>query len=114
MIKARVVEEEKKVYVDVSGYITSSEAKKFLMEYKQITKRIKSMHYKLVVTPLVFECENNNDLKNVCMTFYKTGYKKMYLVDPNNYIMSTMSLGPIEKKMFSKAVVVISKKEDVK
>lgn len=108
MISARVVEDEKKVIVDVSGYISSKDAKTFLMQYSQATKNIKTSMYRLVVNTSIFECENDNDIKTVCMAFYKSNYKKMYLVDPNNYIMSTMSLGPFEKKMFMKAVKVVS------
>ncbi|MEF9991055.1 MAG: hypothetical protein RRZ84_01445 [Romboutsia sp.] len=114
MIKLNVVEEEKRVYVDVSGYISSNDTKRFVDEYKKVTKQIKGAQYKLVVTPEIFECENNNDMRTICMTFYKSGYKKMYLVDPNNYIFNTMSLGHMEKKMFSKAVKIISHKDNAR
>lgn len=114
MITARIVESEKRIHVDVSGYITSNDAKKFIGEYKQMTRSIKSSQYKLVVIPSVFECESKEDLRTVCMSFYKSSYRSMYLVDPNNYIMSIMSLGPIEKRMFLKVVKIVSRKEDVR
>lgn len=114
MINTRVVEEEKKVYINVSGYITSRDAREFLNNYKQITRGIKSSQYKLVVTPSMFECENSDDIRTVCMALLKTGYKKMYLVDPNDYIMSTMSLGAMEKKLFFKSVNVVKNKADAR
>lgn len=114
MIFANILDDEKKVIVDVSGYISSKDAKQFLAQYKQMTKNVRTSQYKLVVNTSLFECENNEDIRAVCMAFYKSNYRHMYIVDPNNYIMSTMSLGPIEKKMFMKSVKVVSKKEDAR
>lgn len=114
MINTSVVEEEKKVYINVSGYITSRDAREFLNNYKQITREIKSSQYKLIVTPSIFECENNDDIRSVCMALFKTGYRKMYLVDPDNYIMNTMSLGAMEKKLFFKSVKVVKTKDDTR
>ncbi|MGL5313108.1 MAG: hypothetical protein ACRC92_07665 [Peptostreptococcaceae bacterium] len=114
MISVRIEESEKRVYVDVSGYINAREAKDFLNKYKQSTRGIKSPQYTLIVTPAVFECEVAEDIRNVCMSFFKTGYKKMYLVDPNSYIMSIMSLGPLEKKMFTKSVKIVKSINDIK
>ncbi len=101
MISMRIEESEKRVYIDVNGYINAKESREFLTKYKQQTRGIKSSQYTLVVTPSVFECETNEDIRSVCMSFFKTGYKKIYLVDPNSYIMSIMSLGPLEKKILN-------------
>lgn len=114
MISTTILENEKKVIVDVSGYISRNDAKRFIMEYKEVTKGLKTSQYRLIVNTSLFECENNEDIRNVCMTFYKSNFRNMYLVDPGNHIMSTMSLGPLEKKMFMKAVKVVSKKGDVR
>lgn len=107
MISARVDENEKRVYVDVSGYINSSQAKEFMNNYKQMIKGIRTAQYNLIVMPSIFECENKEDIRNICMAFFKNGYKKMYLVDPDNYIMSNLSLGSFEKKIFTKSVKVV-------
>lgn len=114
MISARVSEGEKIVYVDVSGYITSRDANNFIRDYKQMTKGVKTSQYRLVVTPSIFECEDNEDIRTVCMSFLKSGYKKMYLVDPRNYIMGTLSLGTMEKKLFTKSVKIIGNVNDIK
>lgn len=114
MISSRVSESEKIVYVDVSGYITSKEASDFMRSHKQMTKGIKASQYRLVVTPSVFECESNEDIRNVCMSFFKSGYKKMYLVDPRNYIMGSLTLGAMEKKLFTKSVKIIGNINDIK
>lgn len=114
MISVRVDEHEKRVYVDVNGYINSKDAREFNNKYKQVTKGMRASQYNLVVTPSVFECENNEDIRTVCMAFFKTGYKKIYLVDPNDYIMSTMSLGNIERKLFTKSVKVVKTTSAVK
>ena len=45
----------------------SKEANEFLNKHKQITKGLKKSQYKLVVTPSQFECENDGDIKSVCM-----------------------------------------------
>ena len=66
MINARVDQNSKTVYVDVSGYITNEEANSFLAKHKQMTKGLRKSQYKLVVTPSKFECENDNDIKSVC------------------------------------------------
>lgn len=114
MIDINIVESEKKVYVSVSGYITSKQASEFMNNYKRIARNIKGSQYKLVVNPSVFECENNKDIKDVCMSFFKTGYKKMYLVDPNKQLVNSMSLGSMEKKLFFKSVKVINTIDEAK
>ncbi len=114
MININMSDAQKIVYVEVSGYITSNDAKNFLNNYKKITKNIKTSQYKLVVTPYEFECEDNEDIRSICMYFFKNGYKKMYLVDPDNYIMANMNLGKIEQKFFNKSVKVIATVNDVR
>ncbi|MCR8745409.1 hypothetical protein [Romboutsia lituseburensis] len=114
MINMRVSNTDKAVYIDVSGYISSNDAKKFINEYKQNVKGIKFNQYKLIVTPSIFECENIEDLRSVCMTFFKNGYKRMYLIDPENYIMGNMNLGKIEQKLFNKAVKVVPSINQIK
>ena len=78
MINARVDQNSKTVYVDVSGYITNEEANSFLAKHKQMTKGLRKSQYKLVVTPSKFECENDNDIKSVCIALYKGGYRHIY------------------------------------
>lgn len=114
MIDININEEEKKVYIDVSGFISKREANNFLNTYKQTMKNKKSSSYKLVVYPSFFECENEDDIRTVCMAFLKTGYKKIYLVDEENYIMNNLSLKPIEKKLFLKSVKVVNTKGAIK
>ena len=108
MINMRIEGSEKRVYIDVSGYIDTNESKIFLNKYNQLIRQIKSSQYTLVVKLSSFECERNEDIRTVCMSFLKTGFKNMYLVDPNNYIMNNMSLGAIERKIFKKSVKVVS------
>jgi hypothetical protein len=62
----------------------------------------------------MFECENEADIKNVCMMFYKTGYRKIYLVDPNNYIMSNIKLSGLEKKMFLSVVKIVKSSGEIR
>ena len=107
-------EEEKKVYIDVSGFISKREANNFLNTYKQTMKNKKSSSYKLVVSPSFFECEDEDDIRTVCMAFLKAGYKKIYLVDEENYIMNNLSLKPIEKKLFLKSVKIVNTKGAIK
>lgn len=114
MINININEEEKRVYIDVSGFISKKEASSFLNTYKQTMKSKKASLYKLVVSPSFFECEDEEDIKRICMTFYKSGFKKMYLVDKDNYIMSNLTLKPMEKKLFQKAVKVVRSIEDTK
>lgn len=38
----------------------------------------------------------------------------MYLVDPKNHIMSNLSLGFMEKKLFTKSVKIVSNKSEIK
>ena len=43
MINARVDQNSKTVYVDVSGYITNEEANSFLAKHKQMTKGLRKI-----------------------------------------------------------------------
>ena len=104
MINVRVDQSLKTVYVDVSGYITKEEANSFL----------KNSQYKLVVIPSKFECENDKDIKSVCMALYKGGYRQIYMVDPKRYIMNTVSLSSLEQKMFTKIVKFVKTLDEIK
>ena len=114
MINVRIEENLKTVYVDVGGYITNDEANLFLEKHSQITKKLKKSQYKLVVIPSKFECENDNDIKSVCISLYKSGYRKIYMVDPKGYMINTVSLSYIEKKMFTKVVKIVKSLDDIK
>ena len=114
MINARVDQSSKTVYVDVSGYITNEEVNLFLEKHRQITKGLRKSQYKLVVIPSKFECENDNDIKSVCIALYRGGYRKIYMIDPKGYIMNTVSLTSIEQKMFTKVVKFIKSLDDIK
>lgn len=114
MINMNINEEEKRVYIDVSGFISKREASNFLNTYKQTMKNKKASLYKLIVSPSFFECEDEEDIRTVCMSFLKSGYKKIYLVDEDNYIMSNLSLKPIEKKLFLKSVKIVDSKMAIK
>lgn len=107
MIISRVSEGEKRVYVDVSGYITKKDAKEFLNKYKNMSKGMKFSQYNLVVKPGVFKCEDNSDIRTTCMTFLKSGYRKIYIIDEDNEFTRTLNLKPMEKKLFFKSVKVI-------
>ena len=114
MLNIRIDDSSKTVYVDVSGYITNKEANLFLNKHKQVTNGIRKSQYKLVVIPSKFECENDNDIKSVCMALYKGGYKKIYMVDPKEYIMNTVSLSSLEQKVFTRVVKFVKSLNDIK
>lgn len=114
MIKLNINEEEKRVYINVDGYIAKNDTKKFLSTYNQSMKSRKSSLYKLVILPSFFECEDNEDIRTVCMSFLKTGFRKIYLVDEDEYIMRNLSLNSIEKKIFFKSVKVVNTMEAIK
>ena len=114
MINARIDNATKTVYVDVSGYITTKDANEFLNKHKQLTKGMKKSQYKLVVTPSQFECENDNDIKSVCIGLYKGGYKQIYMVDPKGYIMNGVSLSSMEQKMFKKVAKFVKSIDDIR
>ena len=107
-------EEAKRVYIDVDGFISKKEASDFLRNYNQTEKNKKMSSYKLIVSPSFFECEDEEDIRTVCMSFLKSGFKKIYLVDEENYIMNNLSLKPIEKKLFFKSVKVVNSKRAIK
>ena len=60
------------------------------------------------------ECEDEEDIRTVCISFLKSGFKKIYLVDEDNYIMNNLSLKPIEKKLFFKSVKVVNSQRAIK
>jgi len=114
MLKVRIVEEEQTVYIDIDGYITTKEANEFLKIHKEQTRGIRNSKYNLVVNPSIFECENDEDIKKVCISLYKSGYRKVYLLDPNNYVMNTIQLSSMEKKLFTKFVKTVSTKQQIR
>lgn len=114
MIYAQVLPEQSKVYIQVNGYLSSNDVKSFVSDYKSKIKGIKTNKYNLIIEPSMFECENESDIKNVCMMFYKTGYKKIYLVDPQNYIMSNIKLSGLEKKMFLSVVKIVKSSNEIR
>lgn len=114
MINMNINEEEKRVYIDVDGFISKKEASDFLRNYNQTVKNKKMSSYKLIVSPSFFECEDEDDIRTVCMSLLKSGYKKIYLVDEDNYIMNNLSLKPIEKKLFLKSVKIVNRQQDIK
>ena len=107
MIYSQVMQDQSKVYIKVDGYVSNSDIKGFIRDFKNQIKGIKTNKFNLVIEPNTFECENESDIKNVCIMFYKTGYRKIYLVDPNNYIMSNIKLSGLEKKMFLSVVKIV-------
>lgn len=114
MIYTQILDDENKVYIKVDGYLQSKEIKTFVSDYKDKIKGIKTARYNLIIDVNPFDADSFSDIKNVCMMFYKTGYKKIYLIDPKNYIMSNVKLNPIEKKMFLKIVKIVSSSLDMR
>ena len=114
MINARVDQNSKTVYVDVSGYITNEEANSFLAKHKQMTKGLRKSQYKLVVTPSKFECENDNDIKSVCIALYKGGYRQIYMVDPKGIYNEYSITKFYGAKMFTKVVKFVKSVDDIK
>lgn len=114
MIKANIDETRQIVHIEVSGYISSREAKDFFNNYKQMTRELRGSKYSLVVEPYIFECEEDDDIKKICMSFFKSGYKRIYLIDSNNYIMDKVSLSKIEERMFNKHVKTIGSISEVR
>lgn len=114
MIYSQVMTEENKVYIKVDGYVSNNDIKKFIQEYKSQVKGIRTNKFNLVIEPELFDCENESDIKNICMMFYKTGYRKIYLIDPNNYIMSNIKLSGLEKRMFLKVVKIVKSYGEVR
>ena len=52
MIKANIDETRQIVHIEVSGYISSREAKDFLNNYKQMTRELRGSKYSLVVVAI--------------------------------------------------------------
>ena len=114
MLDMKINEIEKKVYITFNGYISTSEAKSFLNKHKQETKGIKKSQYKLVVKPSVFECESEEDVKDICISLYKSGYQKIYMLDPEGYIFKTVPMSSFEKKMLMKVVKFVKSDREIK
>ena len=114
MIYTQVADQDSKVYIKVSGNLNSNDIKAFKNDYKNKIKGIKTSRYSLIIDVNPFNADNFSDIKNVCMMFYKTGYKKIYIIDPNNYIMSNIKLNPIEKKIFLKVVKIVNSSSYIK
>lgn len=114
MIYSEVINSENSVYIKVNGYLSSNDIKTFVNEYKQKISGIKTGRHNLIIEVDSFQCDKISEIKNVCMMFYKTGYKKIYLIDPDNYIMSNIKLNSLEKKLFLNAIKIVNSKFDIK
>lgn len=114
MINLDVYEEKSIVYIEVSGYITSKDAFDFLSKHRDILKSIRSRRYNLVIKPSIFECEDESDIQRICTSLFKHGYKKMYLIDSNKYIVKKLRLSKFEEKIFNKYVRTIDGFENIK
>lgn len=111
MIYSEIIDNN--VYIDVSGYISSKDIKVFINDYKNKIKGIKTTRYNLLIEVEEFSCDRVSEIKNICMMFYKNGYKSIYLIDPKNYILSNVKLSSLEKKLFFKAVKIVKSKEEI-
>lgn len=114
MIYIESINNENSVYIKVNGYLSSNDIKNFINEYKQKIRGIKTTKCNLIIEVDPFQYDKVSEVKNMCIMFYKTGYKKIYLIDPNNYIMSNIKLNSLEKKMFLNAIKIIDSKFDIK
>ncbi len=111
MIYSEIVDTNICIYI--SGYISSVDIKSFTSEYKQKIKGIKTTKYNLLIEVEEFTCDRISQIKNICLMFYKNGYKNIYLIDPKNYIMSNIKLSILEKKLFLKAVKIVKSKDEI-
>lgn len=114
MLEIKVQDNEKTVYIDFGGYISTKETNNFLAEHKRSTSKISKSKYKLIITPSAFECENAEDVKKICMEVYKSGYKKIYMLDPNNHVVNTVPLSTFERKVLMKVVKFVRSSKDIK
>lgn len=111
MIHSEIIDSN--MYIYVSGYISSIDIKSFITDYKQKIKGIKTTKYNLLIEVEEFTCDRISEIKNICLMFYKNGYKNIYLIDPENYIMSNVKLSVLEKKLFLKSVKIVKSKDEI-
>ena len=71
VLNMNISESEKRVYINVSGYINKRDANNFLNNYKQTMKNKKASLYKLIVSPDFFECEDEEDIKRKTTAMYQ-------------------------------------------
>ena len=107
MVNFYIEESEKRIYVGVSDYIYTKDVKEFMTKYKRAMRTIRPAQYKLIIEPRTFECENENDIKQTFVTFIKTGFYKIYLVDPNGEFNKNVKLGSFERKIFFNSVKIV-------
>ncbi|MFI3209868.1 MAG: hypothetical protein R3Y64_02250 [Peptostreptococcaceae bacterium] len=112
MLEFQVMESE--VNIKLGGNLTKENTKDFLERHKNETKSIKKSKYNLVIETDSFSVESNDLMKNVCMSFYKAGYRKIYIIDKNDFIMNNMKLSNFERKMFLKVVKLVKSRDDIK
>ena len=78
MIYSQVMQDQSKVYIKVDGYVSNSDIKGFIRDYKNQIKGIKTNKFNLVIEPNMFECENEADIKNICMMRAKSFLLLLY------------------------------------
>lgn len=114
MIGFNILNDKKEVLVNLSGNISKDDALSFLENHKNMTKNIKNSNYKLIVNVSEFKYENNDIMKKVCISLYKSGYRKIYIIDKTGQIIDNINLSSIERKMFLKFVNIVKSKDDIK
>ena len=55
MIYSQVMQDQSKVYIKVDGYVSNSDIKGFIRDYKNQIKGIKTNKFNLVIEPNMFE-----------------------------------------------------------
>lgn len=53
-------------------------------------------------------------MKKVCISLYKSGYKKIYIIDKTGQMIDNINLSSFERKMFLKFVNIVKSKDDIK
>lgn len=114
MLDINLLENQNEVQINISDYVSKEEMNKFLINHKKLVKDIDTSKYRLVIIPSDFKCESEKELKKICISFYKVGYKKLYLLDPNNFIFSNVNLNSFEKNIFKKVVNIVNERKEIK
>lgn len=108
MLSIDIDEDVKKIYVGISGNITVSEAEDFFSGYRNFIKTIRPDAYRLILEVSEFQIEDQKYMRNAMMMFLQSGFRKIYIVDSEQFVVRNLRLSRMEKRVFYNNVTVVT------
>lgn len=113
MLSIDIDEELKRVYIGVSDNISKSEMNEFIDEYKKFVRTIQPRDYRLILEVSEFHIESEQQLRDAVMMFFRTGFRRIYIVDAENYVVKNLRLSRFERRVFFNNITIVQNPDKI-